>query len=195
MKCIKTAAILLLAAAPMATLNAADSSPEVPAPFEIQAKVVDAKNAEIGNLRLRQGPAGVLLGYRLQGLTPGWHAVHFHAVGDCSDEGFLKSGAHINIEYQDNGEDNRKAHGMLNPEGPDFGDMPNIYAGPDGQAIGETFTTFVALTEGRDVPNLLDKNGSAFVIHAAADDHVSQPIGGAGARVGCAVLKAPDAAP
>ena len=32
-------------------------------------------------------------------------------------------------------------------------------------------------------------DGSALVIHAAADDHQTQPIGGAGARVACAVIK------
>jgi Cu-Zn family superoxide dismutase len=37
--------------------------------------------------------------------------------------------------------------------------------------------------------NLLDADGSAVVVHASPDDHLSQPIGGAGARVACAVLK------
>jgi len=31
--------------------------------------------------------------------------------------------------------------------------------------------------------------GSALLIHAAADDYLSQPIGGAGARVACAAIK------
>jgi superoxide dismutase, Cu-Zn family len=37
--------------------------------------------------------------------------------------------------------------------------------------------------------NLLDGDGTAVVFHAAPDDHMTQPIGGAGARVGCAELK------
>jgi Cu-Zn family superoxide dismutase len=36
---------------------------------------------------------------------------------------------------------------------------------------------------------LKDRDGSALVIHANEDDHATQPIGGAGARVGCAVIK------
>lgn len=205
MKCINLGVALLLTAAPLAVLNAADADPAAPAAVEIETAIAGADQTEIGTLHLQQGPAGVLLRYSLQGLTPGWHGVHFHAVGDCSDAGFKKSGAHINIDYEDNGEDNgqaedngketKKAHGLLNPEGPDFGDLPNIHVGPDGKASGEIFTTFLALTADRDVPNLLDADGSAFVVHAQRDDHVSQPIGGAGDRIGCAVLKAPDAAP
>jgi Cu-Zn family superoxide dismutase len=36
---------------------------------------------------------------------------------------------------------------------------------------------------------LKDADGSALVIHAAADDQTTQPIGGAGERVACAVIK------
>ena len=33
-----------------------------------------------------------------------------------------------------------------------------------------------------------DEDGSALVIHEGGDDGVTQPIGGAGARVGCAAI-------
>jgi Cu-Zn family superoxide dismutase len=36
--------------------------------------------------------------------------------------------------------------------------------------------------------SLADANGGAIVIHAAADDHLTQPIGGAGARLACGVI-------
>jgi len=39
------------------------------------------------------------------------------------------------------------------------------------------------------MPALMDADGSSVVIHAAADDYNTQPIGGAGARVACAVIK------
>jgi Cu-Zn family superoxide dismutase len=37
---------------------------------------------------------------------------------------------------------------------------------------------------------LWDEDGSAIVIHANADDHTTQPIGGAGDRVACGILAA-----
>ena len=45
------------------------------------------------------------------------------------------------------------------------------------------FTTAVTLK------GLRDADGSALVVHLNADDHMAQPIGGAGARVACAVVK------
>jgi Cu-Zn family superoxide dismutase len=68
---------------------------------------------------LSEGPTGVLLRLQLTGLTPGWHGVHFHAKGDCSDAAINNAGSHINHAT-------RKAHGLLNVDGPDFGDLPNV---------------------------------------------------------------------
>ena len=36
---------------------------------------------------------------------------------------------------------------------------------------------------------ILDEDGAALVIHENRDDHATQPIGGAGARVFCGVIK------
>ena len=137
------------------------------------------------------GPSRAMITVAATGLTPGWHAMHFHAVGDCSDEGFKKSGAHINHATT------KSPHGLLNPEGPDFGDLPNIYAQADGSVNAQAFTSLVRMGGGKSgrmggsgtQPDLTDADGSALVIHANADDHISQPIGGAGDRVGCAVIK------
>ena len=79
-------------------------------------------------------------------------------------------------------------HGLLNPEGPEPGDIPNIFVGADGVGEMEAFTSLVSLVEGPN--NLLDADGSTFIIHENADDHVTQPIGGAGARVVCGVIEA-----
>ena len=37
--------------------------------------------------------------------------------------------------------------------------------------------------------DILDDDGSAAIIHEGRDDHMSQPIGGAGGRVACAVIE------
>ena len=70
----------------------------------------------------------------------------------------------------------------------DLRDSPNIYAAADGEAKAEFFTTLVTV-DGGTMPTLLDDDGSAVVIHENPDDHVTQPIGGAGGRVGCGVVK------
>jgi len=142
-----------------------------------------ATGGELGQVQLREGPAGVVVHLELHGLKPGWHAVHFHAKGDCSDPQFQSAGAHVEHAGQ------KLAHGFLNPEGTHAGDLPNIWAGPDGNAQADLFSSFVSLRgEGQRVP-LLEGNGSALVLHENPDDYTTQPIGGAGARIGCAVLK------
>jgi len=42
---------------------------------------------------------------------------------------------------------------------------------------------------GGDMPALLDGDGSAVIIHEHPDDHMSQPIGGAGGRIGCGIIR------
>ena len=118
------------------------------------------------------------LAIRAGGLAPGWHALQFHAVGDCSDAGtFERAKGHVN---HDGGK-----HGFLNPEGPDEGDLPNVYANPDGSANAEVWTDTPLNGEG----GLRDRDGSALIVHAGEDDHTTQPIGNAGARVACTVIK------
>ena len=79
-------------------------------------------------------------------------------------------------------------HGLLNPDANESGDLPNIYAAADGAANAEVYSTYVALEAGSAKPKLVDADGSAIVVHASADDHRTQPIGGAGARVACGVI-------
>lgn len=167
------AAIFALAAAPAAAEPARAAG-------EFRTAVSD----EAGTADLSEGPKGVVIRIKVEGLEPGWHGIHFHAVGDCSDEGFQKSGGHAHHEKD------KPPHGLLNPEGPDDGDLPNIHADENGVAQAELYSPFVTLTGAEGRAMLLDEDGAALVIHEGPDDHMSQPIGGAGARVACAVIKA-----
>ncbi len=119
---------------------------------------------------------------QLHDLPPGEHGIHFHAVGKCEGAGaspFASAGAHYNpIGRQ---------HGLLNPAGPHAGDAPNFTVGPDGKAQVSFTTDRVSLTPGSTT--LFDADGSALVIHAAADDQISQPAGNAGARIACGALR------
>lgn len=146
----------------------------------VSADLVDAKGASVGIVLIRAGAAGVMMRLDAAGLTPGWHGVHFHAVGDCSDgaAGFKKAGAHFNAM--------KREHGLLHEGGSESGDLPNIFAAADGRARAELFRAGLALTGDG---GLMDADGFAVVIHAGADDHQSQPIGGAGERVACAAVR------
>jgi Cu-Zn family superoxide dismutase len=141
-----------------------------------QAPVTVTFKGAGGTATLTPAPKGVLVRIEVSGLTPGWHAVHFHEKGDCGDAAFKLAGAHVHGAAP-------LVHGLLNPDATDSGDLPNLHAGADGQAKADFFTTAVTMA------TLKDADGSAIVIHAKPDDYVSQPIGGAGDRVACAVIR------
>lgn len=148
-----------------------------------QAVIINGQGAEIGKATLTQSATGLLIKVEATGLTPGWHDIHIHATGQCAAP-FTSAGAHINHT------DPKTPHGLLNAQGPDDGDLPNLYAAADGSAHGEFFTTKARISQDGPGQWLWDADGSALVIHANPDDHNSQPIGGAGDRVACAVLSA-----
>jgi Cu-Zn family superoxide dismutase len=138
--------------------------------------------AEMGDVVFKDAPnGGVIMRVDLNGLTQGWHGIHLHQIGDCHDghDGFKASAGHVDPEDRE--------HGLLNPAGPEAADVTNIYAGADGRATAEIFNASAALG-GAD--GLIDADGFAVVVHANPDDHMTQPIGGAGARVACAAVTA-----
>lgn len=148
-----------------------------------EATLVNAAGVNIGRAVLTQGPTGLLIRIEAEGLTPGWHGVHIHATGQCAAP-FTSAGAHINHAAA------RSPHGLLNADGPDDGDLPNIHADAQGRVRAEIFTTRARIASEGPGQWLWDADGSALVIHANADDHRSQPIGGAGDRVACGVMAA-----
>ena len=142
------------------------------------AQLVEPGGSEIGKATFEQTPTGVLMYVEVTGLAPGAHGIHLHRVGACTPD-FTAAGGHINPDGV--------AHGLRNPEGPDDGDLPLLYAGADGSARAEFFTPRVTVSGG-EAPALLDEDGSAVVVHAHPDDQHTQPIGGAGGRVACGVV-------
>ena len=154
----------------------------VAAPLAAQDSRTAPLKGATGAVTVTAAPKGVLVRVEAGGLTPGWHAVHFHEKGDCSDAAFKAAGAHVHGAAP-------LAHGLLNAQATDSGDLPNLYAAADGTAKAEFFTTLVTLNPDGATPALLDADGAALVIHANADDYRSQPIGGAGDRVACAVIR------
>ena len=150
-----------------------------------KAVLIDSAGEAVGQVRLEQAPKGVILQVQAAGLPPGPHGIHLHANGSCEPD-FKAAKGHVNP--------GGIAHGLRHPDGPDAGDLPNLFVAADGSAQAEFYTTRVTIAPGGQQPALLDADGAAVIIHANADDHRTQPIGGAGGRIACGVIALADAA-
>ncbi len=158
----------------------AGQTPEDP----YRALVLGTAGRAIGEITLRGGESALVLRVEIGpgGLQPGWHGLRFHAAGDCSDPPrFTLAGAPLN--HSD------ARHGLLNPEGPLEGNLPNLFAGLDGSARAEIAVSLIGLRARDQEPGLLDADGSALMIHAGEDDHRAEPAGAAAERVACAVIR------
>ena len=142
----------------------------------LRTSLVGPTGGITGSAVFTSTPEGVLVNVDVSGLATGWHAVHFHGTGDCSDHAahFEKAGSHAAKEGQ--------AHGYMSAEGPHSGDLPNMWIHGDGSGRAEFYTTETTFAD------LRDTDGAALMIHAGADDYASQPSGNSGARVACGVI-------
>jgi len=137
--------------------------------------LVNASGQSIGTVRAWQTAGGVSFRIDASGLPHGIHGVHVHAVGRCDPPDFTSAGAHWNPAG--------KKHGMNNPAGPHAGDLPNVEVAANG-VLGATL-----VLPNASMASLLDADGAALVIHAAADDYMTDPSGNSGARIACAVIR------
>jgi len=163
----------LLATAAVFALSATVATAQAP---QTTADLKNGSGQVVGKVTLVEAPKGVLLKVEAKGLTPGWHGLHFHEKADCSKADFTSAGGHTHGAGD-------RVHGLLNPKANETGDLPNLFVAADGAGSTEVFSTLTTLSA------LKDADGSAVVIHAGADDHQTQPIGGAGARVACAEVR------
>ena len=136
--------------------------------------LIGASGQTIGTVRAWQTAGGVSFRIDARGLPHGAHGIHVHPIGRCDPPDFSTAGTHWNPSGRE--------HGMNNPKGPHDGDMPNVTVAANG-VLQETVVLPKA-TMGQ----LLDADGSSIMIHANADDYVSQPAGNSGAKIACAVI-------
>jgi Cu-Zn family superoxide dismutase len=120
-------------------------------------------------------------------LPAGFHGFHVHAVGECVPP-FTSAGGHYNPTGESHGEH--------------AGDMPVLLVNGDG-AAQLRFTT-----DRFGVEELFDSDGSAVIVHAAADNYANIPdryhshtedvfgpdsatlaTGDAGGRLACGVVR------
>lgn len=142
-------------------------------------------NAMIGSLNdsgvtgmavFTQNGDDITLTAEIQGASPGLHAIHIHANGDCSAPDGTSAGGHWNPTDV--------AHGKWGEGEFHLGDIGNITVGEDGTGRITLTTDLWEIGTGSDI----DVVGKGIIVHAGADDFTSQPSGAAGARIGCGVI-------
>ena len=134
-------------------------------------------NSVTGEAIFTQNGADITVTIEIENASAGEHGVHIHAVGDCSAPDGTSAGGHWNPTDV--------AHGKWGDAEFHLGDLGNIAVGADGTGSFELTTDLWDMDTGSD----LDVVGKAIIVHAGADDFVSQPSGAAGARIGCGVIE------
>ena len=141
------------------------------------APLINASGQTIGSIVATQVANGVAFHIRATSLPPGVHGIHVHPIGRCDPPDFSSAGTHWNPT--------NKQHGLNNPNGPHAGDMPNVTVDANGVINATVVLPHATMAQ------LLDADGSSVMIHANADDYVSQPAGNSGPKIACAVIGRP----
>jgi Cu-Zn family superoxide dismutase len=170
--------IRLLAVGSLVLAGCASASRSTPT-----SATADLKNPSgqtVGRAVLTPSGAGVQLVVEVQGLPPGPKGLHIHETGACTPPAFTSAGGHFNPDGRE--------HGSDNPQGAHAGDLPNLVIGADGTGRLVVTSARISLaTDGR-ATSLLDRDGSALVVHAAPDDLKTDPTGNSGGRIACGVV-------
>ena len=112
--------------------------------------------------------------HALSGLSQGNHAIHIHAIGDCSAADGKSAGGHWNPTKEN--------HGKWMEAPFHIGDIGNLVVGADGTGTIKRETDLWSVGGKDAAKNVV---GHAIIIHEGPDDFSSQPSGAAGPRVGC----------
>lgn len=127
-----------------------------------------------GTVHFRKRGDRVLIEGKVAGLEPGQHGFHVHQYGDLSDR---KSGKSAGDHFNPTGD----PHGRHEDAKRHFGDLGNIEAGPNGEAI-------VKIEDDRlDLEGPFSILGRAVVVHSKPDQF-TQPDGAAGERQAIGVI-------
>jgi Cu-Zn family superoxide dismutase len=156
----------------------------------LTATLVDPEGTEVGTVSFSEAEGGIQVDARVEGLPPGFHAFHVHAIGVCEPDSpnptdpsmtgdFLSAGGHIGAGESDHGE---------HP-----GDLPSLFVAESGTG------TLTAVTDALTLADLTDDDGSAAMVHAGRDNYANIPeryapdgpdemtrnTGDAGGRIAC----------
>lgn len=174
LRCVVAASLALVLSA-----CASAPRPATPGATAASAAILDAAGTAVGTASLSQTSAGVLISASLTGIGSGTHGLHVHEVGRCDGPAFTTAGGHFNPEG--------KQHGFRNSNGAHAGDLPNVSPPQNGSLTFDVLLPNASLS-GRNA--LLDADGASIVVHASADDYLTDPSGNSGSRIACGVIVA-----
>ncbi|WP_310379142.1 superoxide dismutase family protein [Flavobacterium sp.] len=130
-----------------------------------------------GTATFIENKGAVTFAAKIAGLKPGIHAIHIHEKSDCSAADASSAGGHWNPTF--------KKHGKWGVEEYHKGDIGNFTADENGNGTITLTTTEWCIGCGDDTKDIL---GKGLIVHAGADDFVTQPTGNSGARVACTAI-------
>ncbi|MGW5435366.1 superoxide dismutase[Cu-Zn] [Nocardia asteroides] len=152
-----------------------------PAPGGLKAELKNGAGGNVGTATIVSEGNHLVITVEAQGLTPGFHGLHFHQNGTCEGD-FSSAGGHLQV-------------GAANAH-PASGDLTSLQVGADGSAKLVTRTDTVTLD---------NVKGKALIVHSGADnfgnipprytreggtgpDETTLSTGDAGSRVACGVV-------
>lgn len=144
-----------------------------PPPDVSGTPIVNSAGKQVGLVAARLEKNAVAVSVDTVGLPQGIHGVHIHQVAKCQPPTFESAGAHWNWT--------NKKHGHKNPQGYHAGDLGNLTVGADGKGRA-TFHVPLKDWDPRQ------SGGLPVVIHASADDEMTDPSGNSGKRIACGVV-------
>ncbi len=163
-------------ASAIAVLSACATLPAGP---KASAELMSKSNSNVrGDIHFVQLMKGVQVSGTVSGLKPNQeHGFHVHEKGDCSSADGMSTGGHFNPEAKKHGNHDHSAEHHA-------GDMPNLKADASGVATFKVVLHGLTLDAGATAVK-----GRAVIVHANPDDYTSQPVGNAGGRIACGLIK------
>lgn len=173
---MKSAAVVLALVAVLTGAGCTNIKSYVVKPPGATATLLPASGSDVrGTVRFTQKDATIEISGRITGLTPGAHGLHIHEKGNCTAPDASSAGPHFDPGHG--------RHSGLHDDARHAGDLGNVEADADGVA---EFLLEVSGLSLKPADNGII--GRSLVVHADADDLVSQPSGNSGRRIGCGLI-------